>query len=1143
MDEALGLRHLRTALGRQLARLPTPEELQSLLVDLELALFVRDTAAMDDALIAAWALHARALSAEPDDTDNARLARGSAASVSAHVFDLYLQLQRSDGEDSAERLRYLLAGQSAYHVAGLTPNAIALDRFVDTSLPSLLVDDPGLASMSAARLLLAQRLSSLVTAMPEWNAQLNAVSAGWTPINESPYAATAGVLSAVNDMMEYLISGDAQLLENALVSCTAAIRNPFSLDDADSRWTASLLSDFASILGQTSVWSVLPPSTPRSVGRALVHGDPPIFALWPPQVGFLKHVSSPLAEHTRRMILSLPTSAGKTLVSQIVVLDHVARTDSDACIIAPTHALCREIRESLNSRLAHLGTFAVDGSYVGDSDVLTSHARVLVTTPERFSAVLRSDPAMVLDRFGMYIVDEAHLLAEKNRGWRLEETLALLHSLTAASRHRIVIVSAALGDAAHARQWLTLEDEPLTHSTSWRGPRRLHALYGTDKRDTRLEPAHGRRNARRHSDLQGVVYVRRPGGPVVKGKFDESAGTLVERQKNDGTWTKDSASTNQVLQLLPLVSHLLDDDHNNCLVVVAQRREAREVAEQVASIMPERQATQALAQRLADRLTVDHPLVQLVARGVAFHHGLLPQDVQADIERAASQGLLRCVVATATLTEGVNLAFKSVIIASRGWGSGEDQTVIIDAPRLLNAVGRAGRACRETEGWLFLSIHEHYRDGLLRELRGDTGDLGLKSSLSSADALETLSTFERALAISTDAILADRGLETSSFCSYVWLIAEVLEQLVGRHNIDDVLAVLRSTLAWTSLSERDRNRWERLAVISRQYYEVTDPQRRSRWSRSGVSLASNQVLESVVEAIEAMAIENGPPESLVSWINIVISEDVLGQLLGLHENESVRVFKPYRSAPASRAISVRVADLVREWILGVDLDSLASGHLSAISDADYRADALSEFVTSVLEHHLPWMLSVVVSWYNGRAAGDLMPEDLPVMVRFGAIDRSALELMRHGVRSRRLANTIANNFPSESAESLVRYLRSMTISQWRREFGASATEVSDLLAFVSDPSDSKVAALIDRERVSVGVQMREMLSGATDVVVREVAEGDPPLLVIFAGESEIATVAPQDYSHVQLLNRLGLRLSYRLIVDPPQVARLEVSQE
>ena len=56
---------------------------------------------------------------------------------------------------------------------------------------------------------------------------------------------------------------------------------------------------------------------------------------------------SPLRPDVRRAVLTFPTSAGKTLLTQLVVANHLATVNTPVCVVAPSHSLCREIRYGL----------------------------------------------------------------------------------------------------------------------------------------------------------------------------------------------------------------------------------------------------------------------------------------------------------------------------------------------------------------------------------------------------------------------------------------------------------------------------------------------------------------------------------------------------------------------------------------------------------------------------------------------------------------------------------------------------------------------------------------------------------------------------------------------------------------------------
>lgn len=88
-------------------------------------------------------------------------------------------------------------------------------------------------------------------------------------------------------------------------------------------------------------------------GGAGVHGRcPPVLALWPPQRELLSRATqNPLDPMTGRLLLSVPTSAGKTLLAQVMICTHLATHAGDVCHVTPLRSLGREMRQALGSRL------------------------------------------------------------------------------------------------------------------------------------------------------------------------------------------------------------------------------------------------------------------------------------------------------------------------------------------------------------------------------------------------------------------------------------------------------------------------------------------------------------------------------------------------------------------------------------------------------------------------------------------------------------------------------------------------------------------------------------------------------------------------------------------------------------------------
>ncbi|HAT8638841.1 TPA: DEAD/DEAH box helicase, partial [Legionella pneumophila] len=92
-------------------------------------------------------------------------------------------------------------------------------------------------------------------------------------------------------------------------------------------------------------------------------------------------------------------------------------------------------------------------------------------------------------------------------------------------------------------------------------------------------------------------------------------------------------------------------------------------------------------------LGIDSPFSQCAAKGIFFHHGNTPHGVRLAVEHAMRDNLVRFVVCTSTLAQGVNLPIRYLIVTSLYQGMDHIKT-----RDFHNLIGRAGRAGMHTEG-------------------------------------------------------------------------------------------------------------------------------------------------------------------------------------------------------------------------------------------------------------------------------------------------------------------------------------------------------------------------------------------------------------------------------------------------------------
>lgn len=478
---------------------------------------------------------------------------------------------------------------------------------------------------------------------------------------------------------------------------------------------------------ENSAWKALPSYSgiPRDKWLPALQKDSFIKELWPAQhlLGLADILKGESA------IVQMPTSAGKTKATELILRSaFLAERASLAIIIAPFRALCHEIKNSLVEAFHDEPTKVDELSDALQTDFeiaeLLGHQQILVVTPEKLLYVLRHAPELA-DQVGLLVFDEGHQFDSGTRGITYELLLTSLRSMIPEGTQK-VLISAVISNAEAVGEWLNGESNVVQGTTliptfrsvgfaSWLD--QLGRIEYVDSRDVE----------------KGEFFV-----PRVIERFN--LGRRGKEQKDHHFPEKDDG------QAIALYLGMKLAPNGSIAIFCGRKSTATSICKKAVEFI-EREVPLPLPLKFSDRGEVARLHYLNVAnlgneasasmsaqRGIFSHHGNTPHGIRLSVEHAMRENLVRFVVCTSTLAQGVNLPIRYLIVTSVYQGMER-----IKVRDFHNLIGRAGRAGMHTEGSILFadpSVYDkrynqkdRWRWDIVRELLDPTKSEECASSL------------------------------------------------------------------------------------------------------------------------------------------------------------------------------------------------------------------------------------------------------------------------------------------------------------------------------------------------------------------------------------------------------------------------------
>ena len=471
------------------------------------------------------------------------------------------------------------------------------------------------------------------------------------------------------------------------------------------------------------------------------------------------------------LVYSAPTSAGKTLIAELLALKCVLELRKKVLIILPFVSIAHEKSNYLQQVFEPSGVKV--GGFMGSRAPAGGFASVdiaICTIEKANSLVNRLLEENGTHQLGVVIVDELHMIGDHHRGYLLELLLTKLMfvhqkyqkmpppssrgpvngepnsgpDLSQSTSVQLIGMSATLPNLGTLASWLQAE------------------LYHTEFRPVPLKemvkvgPTIYAANFKKLKDIDQSESV--PGDEddillLCRERIIQGHSVLIFCPTK--VWCESLAAT-----LAGALAGFIDcqDERGKPFLDVYS----------LIGICEQLRRTQ---------VGLDRVLEQTVPKGIAFHHAGLTFDEREIIEGAFRKSHIKILIATSTLSSGVNLPARLVIVRTPFF-----QRSLIDILVYKQMVGRAGRKGVDDSGESILICKPKERSKVVTLLKSApkpvTSCLGsCKGASNSANGGE-LTAMKRAILEVITSATATKMTEIEAYASCTLLFAELKEKAI-----------------------------------------------------------------------------------------------------------------------------------------------------------------------------------------------------------------------------------------------------------------------------------------------------------------------------------------------------------------------------
>ena len=373
---------------------------------------------------------------------------------------------------------------------------------------------------------------------------------------------------------------------------------------------------------------------------------------------FQKHAIDSI-HNNENILITAHTGSGKTVPAIYGIADSLKK-GRKILYTSPIKSLSNQKYQELSKKFDSVGILTGDIKFNPDAQCVILTTEILRNM--LYKKTKQQDDSLSLDEVDKIIFDEIHYINDPHRGKVWEEAIVLLPP-----RIQLIMLSATIDKADQFASWIgDLKQKTI-------------ALIPTDKRVVPLE--HNMYHTTNHNELT----------------------CFIDENKNYKNYNEIQASYRKenLYQILPnFIEFLKLKNYLPTLFFVFSRKECEKLAKKTTfNLISEEERAEIKKifnfnmrkfKDTYEKLPQYQDVLQIIERGVAYHHSGLIPILKEVIEILFSKGLIKILYATETFAVGVNMPTKVVVFPRLSkFTDGKVRPLRTD--EYLQMAGRAGR--------------------------------------------------------------------------------------------------------------------------------------------------------------------------------------------------------------------------------------------------------------------------------------------------------------------------------------------------------------------------------------------------------------------------------------------------------------------